>query len=120
MSSWATFGVVGPKGVNPYMVQAVINILDCWGLQEITPRTDQEPSVQALATEVKAKRTSRALLEVVPKTSHASVGGVERASREMGKQVRALKLALESRIGSIPESSHVWHWLVLLAGACQR
>ena len=80
-----TFGVAGPKGVNPYMVQAVLNILDCWGIQEVTFRTDQEPSVQALAGEVRPKRTHRTLIEVAPRTSHASVGGVERANQEMGK-----------------------------------
>ena len=39
VNSSATFGVAGPKGVNPYMVQAVLNILDCWGIQEVTFRT---------------------------------------------------------------------------------
>ncbi len=93
-------------------MQAVLNILDCWGSQEVTFRTDQEPSVQALAGEVRSKRTHRTLIEVAPRTSPASVGGVERANQEMGKQVRALRLVLENRTGAIPESSHVWHWLV--------
>ena len=57
-----------------------------------------------------------ALIEVAPRTSHASVGSVERANQEMGKQIRALKLALETRVGAIPEGSHVWHWLVRHAG----
>ncbi len=93
LNSGATFGVAGPKGVsNPNMVQAVTNIFDCWGIQEVTFMTDQEPSAYALAAEARAKRTGRTLIQVAPKTSHASVGGVERANREMGKQVRALKL----------------------------
>ena len=37
-TSSATFGVAGPKGVNPYMVQAVLNIFDCWGIQEVLRR----------------------------------------------------------------------------------
>ncbi len=72
--------------------------------------------MQALAAEVRARRAARTLIEVAPKTSHASVGGVERANQEMGKQVRALKLALETKIWVIPESSHIWHWLVRHAG----
>ncbi len=56
VNSSSTFGVVGPKNVNPYIVQAELNILDCWGVQEFTLRTAQGPSVQALPSEVGTKR----------------------------------------------------------------
>ncbi len=34
----------------------------------------------------------------------------------MGKQIRALKLTLETSASSIAKNSHVWHWLVGHAG----
>jgi hypothetical protein len=83
VSSGAVFAVVGPMGVNPHMAQAVLNILDCRGLQEIAIRTDQEPSVQFFS-EVRANLTARISTEVSPRTSRASVGGVERTNQEMG------------------------------------
>ncbi len=74
-------------------------------------RTDKEPAILALATEIREKRSAPTIVESVPKGAHQAVGGVERANQELGKPIRALKLGLEVHVGKLPEDDRVMAWL---------
>ncbi len=72
--------------------------LETWGLGRIVLRKDQEPAVLAVANEIRAKRTAPTIVEAAPEEAHQAVGGVERANKELGKQIRALKLGLDAHV----------------------
>ena len=95
---------MGPKGLNTYVIKAAAAQLESWGIGHVVLRTDKEPAVLAVAAEIRDKRSAPTIVEAAPKESHQSVGGVERANQELGKQIRALKLALEVHGGKRPDS----------------
>eukprot|EP00969_Alexandrium_andersonii_P289821 12810048-Alexandrium_andersonii.AAC.1 len=66
--------IFGVKGVNPYMVRAVVSALDLWGIKDVLIRTDQENSLLALAAEVRERRSSTTLILHAPRESHATMG----------------------------------------------
>ena len=97
--SGSVHATVGPKGLDVYMIRAAVSQIENWGLGRLVLRTDKEPAILALATEIREKRSAPTIVESAPKGAHQAVGGVERANQELGKQIRALKLGLEAHVG---------------------
>jgi hypothetical protein len=111
-NSGSVYAVVGPEGLSTYMIKAAVMQLETWGLGHIVLRTDKEPAILALASEVRSNRSAPTVIEPAPKEAHQAVGVVERASQELGKQIRALKLGLEAHVGKIPEDHRIMNWMV--------
>ena len=109
--SGSIHATVGPKGLDVYMIRAAVSQIENWGLGRLVLRTDKEPAILALATEIREKRSAPTIVESAPKGAHQAVGGVERANQELGKQIRALKLGLEAHVGKLPEDHRVMAWL---------
>ena len=71
----AVHSILGHKGVSGYMVAAVSSALEVWGLDKIVLKTDQEPSIIALGSEIAEFRRPRGTIcRTVPRESHASLG----------------------------------------------
>ena len=69
-------------------------------------KCDQEQSIMAIAGHVRDNRTASTAVQPVQRADHQALGVVERANGELGKQVRALKIALETKLGARVETSH--------------
>ncbi len=52
------------------------------------------------------------IIEASPKEADQAVGVVERASQELGKQIRALRLGLEAHVGKLPGDRRIANWMV--------
>jgi len=93
----ATF--VESKGCNAYAVKFLANFYESTGYRRACLKSDGEPSIVALKREALGKTPN---LEGFPQESppedHQANGDIEAAVREVKKQVRAQKLALESRL----------------------
>ena len=80
-------------------------------------KNDQEPAIKSVIDAVVQQRKAQSIIEESPKGSSQSNGHAESAVQEAEHQVRALRLALESRLGSrVPIEHHIIPWLVLHAG----
>ena len=67
---------------------------------QIIIKSDQEPAIVSLAEDiVKAREEGRTVVEESPKQSSGSNGVVERAVQEVEGQMRALLIAVETRLG---------------------
>ena len=111
----AVHPTLGPKGDHPYMIEGACAVLDSWGIGECILKTDQEPAVGALAEQAAHRRRvagHRVQLSAAPRRSHASMGIVENANRQVGNGVRELKLQLEKGFGRrIPIYHQIMAWL---------
>ena len=86
--------------------------------QDIVVRSDQEPALQDLLTEVGKRRTPAITFrEVSLVGSSASNGVAERGVQTVEGQVRVLKDALEMRLETeIPSNHNILAWLVEFTG----
>ena len=67
---------------------------------KVIVKSDQEPSIEFLVKDLVAERSEgQTLVEESPVGSRGSDGVVERAVQEVGGDIRALLMGLESRIG---------------------
>ena len=104
MSSGAIHAILGPQGLNAYMIKTAVAAIDGWGLDKITLKQDQEPAV--------ANRRESIVVEAAQRANCQGVGGVERTSSELGKEIRALKLAAESAYKRIlPDNHPLYPWM---------
>ena len=86
--------------------------------QDIVLRSDQEPALQDLLTEVGKRRTpAKTFHDVSLVGSSASNGVADRGVQIVEGQVRVLKDALEMRLEmEIPSNHNILAWLVEFAG----
>ena len=116
----AVHPILGPKGDHPYMIEGACAVSDSWGLGECILKTDQEPAVGALTEQVAHRRRvlgHRVQVSAAPRRSHASMGIVENANRQVGNGVRVLKLQLEYGLRRrAPIYHQVMAWLVRHVG----
>ena len=93
----ATF--VQAKGSDPYAIKFGSSFLESTGYRQVVLKSDGEPSIVAL----KARCAEEARVEGVPQESgpgdHQANGEIEAAVREVKRQCRVLKYALESKLG---------------------
>ena len=106
----ATF--VDAKGPTPYAVKYFTNFLKSLGYKRVVMQSDGEPSIVALKTAA----ADAAGVECVPRESpvgeHQANGLVENACKEIKRQVRVARSALEEKVGRpLSDSDPVLAWL---------
>ena len=106
----ATF--VDAKGPTPYAVKYFTNFLKSLGYKRVVMQSDGEPSIVALKTAA----ADAAGIECVPRESpvgeHQANGLVENACKEIKRQVRVARSALEEKVGRpLSDSDPVLAWL---------
>jgi hypothetical protein len=108
------FGDVCPKkGALEYSVDMTLSNVRKLGYKRLSLKTDQEPALIALATQVICQRPDETLLEHSQVAESASNGVIEKGVQQLEEQVRVLKLGLQGRIGShIPTTHPIIAWLV--------
>ena len=111
----ATF--VGSKGATPYAVKFVANFLKNLGHRKVVLKSDGEPSVVALK-EAAAKETGIDWIsEESPVGDHQANGLAENACKEVKRQVRVLRSALEEKLGKeLKDDDPALAWLPRQAG----
>jgi hypothetical protein len=83
------------------------------GYKEIILKSDGEPALISIQSEVKQRREESTILENSPVGDSRSNGVAKRAVRAVGGQARVLRKALGDRLGLKVNSAHpVTSWLV--------
>ena len=97
------------------MVSAVCATLRTWGIGECVLKTDQEPAVMKLTDEVARQQAAgghRCSVTAAHRASHASMGRVEKAYKQVGNGVRVLNkvwaLRLHTSLASLDFSGTVY------------
>lgn len=102
------------KGCNSYAVDRLDKTLENLGHNRIVLKSDQEPAIVALKTAVKGRKTVEIIQEESPAYESASNGAIESANKLVQDQIRAMKDALESRIGvRLERDKNIISWLVM-------
>ena len=113
-----TFSAVVSKGVNPYSVHMVVELLKFLGFlgrQKVILMTDGEPAIKALAEAAARQIGTGAQLQHGPKETHGpSNGAAERAVLEVARQVRTLVHAVETKYPGLHSVNEdvIYPWLV--------
>ena len=104
------------KGVSEYATSWMVCLLRRLGYRRAILHGDGEPSIVALqtATFVAAPHVELVLRES-PVGEHTSKGVAESAMREVKRQTRTLKFALEPHVGKIVESHPILRWIPTMA-----
>ena len=105
------------KGATPYAVKFVANFLKNLGHRKVFLKSDGEPSVVALK-EAAAKETGIDWVsEESPVGDHQANGLAENACKEVKRQVRVLRSALEEKLGKeLKDDDPALAWLPRQAG----
>lgn len=109
------------KGVDrdEYVVRRGLQFLDCSGCSKLILKSDQEPALKKVLNAMKAHRgeDTQTMMEQSPAYVSKANGFVESAIQTAEGQIRAMKAALEERIGqSIPMDACVLPWLIQHSG----
>ena len=88
-----------------WLVDKLTEDIDSWGRTEIILKSDGEPSIVSLVDKIREKRFHQTIPEAPPAYSPQSNGVAERAVQEISGQLRCMKLALESRLKMVVEST---------------
>lgn len=108
--------VLEAKGCNSYAVDRLDKTLEGLGHNRIILKSDQEPAIIALKTAVKGRKTVEIVPEESPAYASSSNGAIESTNKHIQDQIRALKDALESRIGvRLEKDKNIISWLVMHA-----
>jgi hypothetical protein len=109
------------KGAVDDVCRQVVDNLDTLGYKDIVFKSDQEPAILSLGELIKASWNGNMALECSPVGESQSNGMIERAIQTWEGQVRTMKDALETRIGTaIPPDHPLLTWLLQHAAALQR
>ena len=104
------------KGVSEYTTSWLVSLLRRLGYRWAILQSDGEPLIVALRT---ATLLAAPLVELVlrenPVGEHATNGVAESAMREVKRQTRILKFALEAHVGQIVESHSILSWIPMMA-----
>ena len=108
--------VVPSKGADEHTVEQVVRDLKRLGHRQLALKSDQEPAILALKEEVRRRMPDvRFLMEESPVSEHESNGAAEVCVRELEKQIRVMKAALESKLGNILDARHpILAWLITM------
>ena len=103
---------VPAKGADPFAVNFVLNILDEVGYRKLVMKSDNERSIKSLKSAVKAASKMDIVLEE-SKTGDSQANGLAEVSvRETKGQCRAMKSALQEKLGmEVPDAHPVLTWL---------
>ena len=108
---------VPKKGRDRYVEERFVQALSFLGYKKVICRTDQEPALCALIDDVKAHWRGELIHERAPTGDHRANGWVEAGVRTVEAQIKALKLATESRYGiELDHTSILIPWMVDYAG----
>ena len=100
------------KGPDTFATNFVLSCLDETGYQRAILKSDNENSIKALKSSVKAASKVELVLEEGKTGDKPSVGSVESAVKETKRQCRAMKSSLEEKWQmAIPDRHPVWTWL---------
>ena len=107
---WAS--TIPAKGADTFTTNFVLSCLDEMGYRRIILKSDNEVSIKALKDSIKAAAKTELSLEEGKTGDKPSTGSVESAVKETNRQCRAMKSALEEKLGkSIPDRHAIWTWL---------
>ena len=106
--------VVTSKSPDEYQVRSVCKWLDGLMHSNIKLKTDGEPSIKLLATKVQTARLpKRTNVQVTPRYSSASLGGIGNAQKLVQGQIRTLRVEVETKYGiEIGPQFNIFPWLV--------
>ena len=106
--------VVQQKGMGDgWIVNKLIEDIETLGYTDIIIKTDGEPALMQVAKEIKARRRHPTIPNEPPAYDPQSNGAIEKAVGEVTGQVRALKIALESRIKEkVTVDMRIFNWIV--------
>ncbi|CAK0841766.1 unnamed protein product [Prorocentrum cordatum] len=111
--------VVDEKGPIEYAIRSVTEYLGYWGRKAIILRVDGEPAIKALAEAIRIGRADPTVLEMKPRYSPESMGGVENMNKEVKNLLRTIVLYL---MDVAKVELHTGHplvpWLVRHCGWC--
>ena len=102
----------------PWIAKIATRFIDQQGHNRVTLRCDNEPAIEALASEIgqACQESSQTVPERPPMGESQSNGIIERAVGLVAGQARTLKAALEHRIGTrVPPDARILCWLVEFA-----
>ena len=113
--------VVERKGLVDSTTRRLVADLDWLGLRRLVFKSDREPAILALMQAVRESMpTVEFVMEESPVEEHQSNGAIEVTVREIKKQVRVMKSALEERMkcegishgtrGEIDVEVSSWSW----------
>jgi hypothetical protein len=103
------------KQAEQYVIKRVVRQLENWQLQDIILRTDQEPSIKAIALKVREQRAeyAKTVLQESLRRSHQSLGAAERWHRTLQEEMRVIRLQLDQQMaGELQSSDMAAVWLV--------
>ena len=104
------------KGPTDYAVKWLCGLLRRLGYRRLILQSDGEPSVCALKNAVVlSMREVEIVLRESPAGEHQANGVAECAVREVKRQVRTLRYALEECLGPVPEEHPMLRWLPMAA-----
>lgn len=118
-TKWISCTVVAQKGVCPFAVQMLAKeIGDMMGYRRTLMKNDQEEAIMKLREAVGQLKNIEIIKKESPVGGSASNGYIESIVKVCQKQIRTLKIALESRIGSkVEKDNDILPWLIRHAGA---
>ena len=118
-TGYGTACVIDVKGGgDKYVISSAVSFLKELGYTRFRCRTDPEPAIKAMVDAViKCLSDDRAVEQILPEEtipeSHASLGALEGWHNLLQGQIRALRLDVEDRFGSIIGVTHQCvQWLV--------
>ena len=91
--------VVPRKGANSYAIKILSKDIAILGHPELVLKSDSEPAIIALKEATKRERSERIVFESPPIKESQANGAIENAVQQVQGQFRAMKDALESRLG---------------------
>ena len=118
-TGYGTACAIDVKGAgNKYAISSAVSLLKELGCTRFRCRTDPEPAIKThVDTVIKCLADDRVVEQVLPEEtipeSHASLGALERWHSLLQEQIRALRLDVEERFGSVVGVTHqCLPWLV--------
>ena len=117
-TGYGTACVIDVKGGgDKYVISSAVSFLIALGYTRFRSRTDPEPAIKAMDAVIKCLSDDRAVEQILPEEtipeSHASLGALEGCHNLLEGQIRALRLDVEDRFGSIVGVTHQCvPWLV--------
>jgi hypothetical protein len=114
--------MVEAKGPTTHAVKFLIAVIKELGFKKMVLMSDNEPAIKALKDRVIAECKD---VELIPRESpegdHQANGDAENAVREGKRQVRAIKMALEQKLGEVLPTNHpLLTWIPWFAANLQK
>ena len=96
-----------------WLMRKLAKDLEELGRRDVILKSDGEPSIVAVQTDVQSRRKGRTIPRNPPAYNPESNGAIEKGVRDVTEQSRTVKIGLESRVkGVIPEDSAIVEWIL--------